>query len=492
MDIDITNILVETNPRTDFAKLDELAASMKEKGLITPIVVEPTDNGKFKLIAGERRLRAAKLLNWPTIPASELTCLTENKLELQLIENIQRESLNPVEEGLAFKRIMKEKKLNTKQVAQDIGKTELFVKRRTEILTLPKEVLEALKTGRIKLGHALVMLKIPTKTEQKELLKRVVSNKISVRDAVNSLRYGYRMLSRAEFSKEGCKGCTFNGGEQSLLIDGSAEIKGNCINTKCFDNKEREWLNAKVKEYRDAGVKILTPEEWNNTPHENVIRHWDSNHKKALKDLKIHPEKYAVFIDSDGDIEITLLTKKGTTTAGKGKASVSQLANKINDYQRKFLIRKGREKLAPSTRLSKGIALYFLIRESSGTNQTAALKEIGTKGTIWWNISRTALLKKIIELKEEKLDELLNFQSQIRVKDLYDETLELLLKTQKLKMKKEFTVNESYLNLHTIAQLPTIAEELGVTVSKGKKTDMIKEILKQDLKGKVPKAMKLK
>jgi len=298
MEINITDILVEDNPRTDFAKLEELAASMKEKGLITPIVVEPTDDGKFKLVVGERRLRAAKSLNWPTIRATKKTC-DGNELEIHLIENIQRQDLNPVEEGLAMKKVMKKKKLSAKQVAQDIGKTELFVERRLELLKASDNVQKAIRDGKIKLGHGVALSQVSEKKKQDKILKEIIRDKLTVDSTCRSIRSASRRLEDAQFGTDKCKGCRFNGGEQTLLDESEGSLKNLCLDRSCFDQSNQVWLKAEKKELKASGVKLVDVGEIDRLSRKEIYQYDSGAVAAAEKDIKKHPEDYAVHLGTD-------------------------------------------------------------------------------------------------------------------------------------------------------------------------------------------------
>lgn len=171
-------------PRRHFdeSELTDLAASIKEHGIVQPILVSEVDTGGYQIIAGERRWRAAGLLKLPTIPAIVKTLPEHEKLEVALIENLQRADLNPLEEAFAFERLIEEFGLTQEQVAQKVGRSRSVVANTIRLLTLPEEVQEALVEGKINHGQARALLAITNKSEQLEVLSSMMGTKMTVRD----------------------------------------------------------------------------------------------------------------------------------------------------------------------------------------------------------------------------------------------------------------------------------------------------------------------
>ncbi|MGB7062250.1 MAG: ParB/RepB/Spo0J family partition protein [Candidatus Zixiibacteriota bacterium] len=170
-------------PRTkvDEEKLSELAASIKEKGIIQPVVVRQVGE-EFELVAGERRLLAAKKLGWEEIPAVIAGKLSkEDMLELSLIENLQREDLNPIDAARGYKRLLEECLLTQAEVAQRIGKDRSSVANTLRILNLPDEVQELIGDGKLSEGHARAILSLSGEREQIALSRRVTKEELSVR-----------------------------------------------------------------------------------------------------------------------------------------------------------------------------------------------------------------------------------------------------------------------------------------------------------------------
>ena len=170
-------------PRTIFIEDDlaELAQSIKEHGVLQPIVVRRKGDGVYELIAGERRLRAATLAGLSTIPALVRNSNDEKSLALALVENIQRQNLNPMEEARAYSRLIGEFGLTQDLVATSVGKDRSSIANILRLLALPKEVQQFIESGALSLGHAKVLAGISTPATQLQIAKRIVSDQLSVR-----------------------------------------------------------------------------------------------------------------------------------------------------------------------------------------------------------------------------------------------------------------------------------------------------------------------
>lgn len=172
-------------PRTIFVEdeLEGLAQSIKEHGVLQPIVVRRKGDGVYELIAGERRLRAATLAGLSTIPALVRNSNDEKSLALALVENIQRQNLNPMEEAKAYSRLMGEFGLTQDMVASSVGKDRSSIANFLRLLALPKEVQQFIESGALSLGHAKVLAGVSSPSTQLQLAKRIVSGRLSVRQA---------------------------------------------------------------------------------------------------------------------------------------------------------------------------------------------------------------------------------------------------------------------------------------------------------------------
>ena len=186
-DIALSKIKANPNqPRKDGldnTSLEELIASIKEKGVITPITVQEVDKG-FMLVAGERRWRAAKLAGLKKIPVYLIKVADDAELmEMSLIENIQRENLNPIEEAEAYEVLQSEFNLNQTSIAKAVGKKRVTISNSLRLLNLPAEIKASLRKGEISAGHGRAVLAMKTPVTQKKLWQRIINEKLSVRAA---------------------------------------------------------------------------------------------------------------------------------------------------------------------------------------------------------------------------------------------------------------------------------------------------------------------
>ena len=170
-------------PRKRFEQgaLDDLAESIRVHGIIQPLTVRRLATGYYQIIAGERRWRAAKAAREEEIPAVINEADDRKVMELGLIENLQREDLNPAEEARGYRTLMEDYGLTQEQVAQQMGKSRPAITNTLRLLALPEEVMALLEEGSLSAGHARAILSAPTDTLQKEAAKRVVEGQLSVR-----------------------------------------------------------------------------------------------------------------------------------------------------------------------------------------------------------------------------------------------------------------------------------------------------------------------
>ena len=179
---------VEPNPnqpRQDFdpEELEALADSIRTHGIIQPLTVREMPNGYYQIIAGERRWRAARLAEVSEVPAVVMEADDKKVMELALIENLQRQDLNPVEEAMGYQSLMEEYGLTQDEAAKRVGKSRPAVANSLRLLTLPEAVLEMLREGSLTAGHAKAILMIKTASRQLEAARKIANLGLSVRQA---------------------------------------------------------------------------------------------------------------------------------------------------------------------------------------------------------------------------------------------------------------------------------------------------------------------
>lgn len=172
----------------DAETLKELAESIKQHGIIQPIILNDENNGRYTIIAGERRYRASLVAGMTTIPAIIRTYSAKQVKEVALIENLQREDLNPIEAAKAIKELMLEHNFTQETVADRIGKSRPLVANTLRLLTLAPEVIVLIEKGKISAGHGKCLVSVEDKAKQVELANIAVENKFSVRDLENYIK----------------------------------------------------------------------------------------------------------------------------------------------------------------------------------------------------------------------------------------------------------------------------------------------------------------
>ena len=175
----------KNQPRQDFdeEELEALSESISIHGVIQPVTVRELSSGYYQIIAGERRWRAARMANLTEIPAVIIEADDKKAMELALIENLQRQDLNPVEEALGYQTLMTEHGLTQEEAAGRVGKSRPAVANALRLLNLCPEVLDKVRSGQLSAGHARAVLSLKTEKKQKEAAQKIIALGLSVRQA---------------------------------------------------------------------------------------------------------------------------------------------------------------------------------------------------------------------------------------------------------------------------------------------------------------------
>ncbi len=206
--VDVALIYANPNqPRKNFdeAALKELAASIKIHGIIQPIVLNKEDGGKFMIIAGERRWRAAKMAGLTQVPAFIRNYTPKQIKEISIIENLQREDLNPVEAARAIKQLMEEYNLTQEAVSDRIGKSRPAIANTLRLLTLPADVVDMIEKNKLSAGHARCLVSLASPLDQTKVAQAAINKKLSVRELeklVKNILYPSKERPKSEQSLE--------------------------------------------------------------------------------------------------------------------------------------------------------------------------------------------------------------------------------------------------------------------------------------------------
>lgn len=190
-ELDINSIKDNTKqPRKDFNenKLNELADSIKQYGIIEPLVVSNEGGGKYEVVAGERRLKASRIAGIKKVPVVIKNVDAQERLEVALIENLQREDLNPIETAQAYKELMDDFKLSAEKVAKRVGKSRPKVSNTLRLLSLPSEIQDSLASGAINEGHAIYLLGIESPVKQMDMFRKITMNNWTVAETGKAVK----------------------------------------------------------------------------------------------------------------------------------------------------------------------------------------------------------------------------------------------------------------------------------------------------------------
>jgi ParB/RepB/Spo0J family partition protein len=283
------------NPRKRFAGpgFDELVASVKEKGVIEPIIVRPRKAGGYEIVAGERRLRASLDIGLKTIPAIVRELTDEQAFDFMLIENLQREDLTEAEEAQSFQLYVgRHGEKGTLELAGRTGISPRYIRRRMAVLHLPEYVLEGWRKGKLKYGHLEQFLRVkdaPAKVKELFRLAAVQedrwTNPATVEELKRRIDSDSPGLGLAYFpiTPEGCEACPKNSMVQRDLFGIDDAGKSRCLDPACFKKKQNDWLLARWKEsppgkkYGTSGFRFQDKVGYNE--HETVRYHFPPDEK---------------------------------------------------------------------------------------------------------------------------------------------------------------------------------------------------------------------
>jgi len=247
-EIDINKIIPNNDqPRKNFdeEKLSSLSESIKENGIIQPIVVVK-EKEFYKIVAGERRWRAAKMAGIKKVPIIEKKLNDKEVMELSLIENLQREDLNPIEEAEAYKRLIEEFKLTQEAISVKVGKSRPVIANSLRLLNLDDKVKQYLIEGTISVGHGRLLLEISDKEKQYEAAKRIIDYSLNVRQTEKFIK---EMLEKKENKKTSIK--------KDIYIKEVEDRLKNVLGTKVCISKGKKKGKIEIEYYSQEDLERL-------------------------------------------------------------------------------------------------------------------------------------------------------------------------------------------------------------------------------------------
>ena len=243
--IDLTKVYPnEEQPRRIFdeEKIQILSESIKNYGVLQPIVVKPDEDGKYMIIAGERRYRASKLAQKESIPAIIKDIPMKEIMEIALIENLQREELNPIEEALAYKSLIKNYSVTQEEISEAVGKSRPHITNTLRLLNLPKQITDMIDQGQITAGHGKAILRLSDENLQIELANKVIAEELSVR-ATETLA--------KKISEENIKEVPKKVKEKDVFIVDVEERLRNIFGTKVNISKGKKKGKIEIEYYNE-------------------------------------------------------------------------------------------------------------------------------------------------------------------------------------------------------------------------------------------------
>lgn len=242
-------------PRKDFDEkaLSELAESIEQHGVLQPLVVRPLTNGNYQLVAGERRWRAARIAGLSEVPVIIKELTDEEVIEIAMIENLQREDLNPLEEALGYRYMMDELKITQEQAAEKVGKSRPAVANALRLLKLPDEIQNMVKNNLISPGHARALLGFDSEDMMLQTAKMIVKEDLSVRDVETLVKKSKKV---PKLPKQQVRDKFFSEVELALVENLGRKVKikeakqnAGVLEIEFFDKDDLEGLAMKLENY---------------------------------------------------------------------------------------------------------------------------------------------------------------------------------------------------------------------------------------------------
>lgn len=510
--------------------LEELTASVKAKGVLQPILVRPI-NGNHEIVAGHRRYLAAQAAGLETIPVMIRELNDLEALEIQVIENSQREDPNPMDEARGFQHLVERGSHTPESLAEKLGRNVAYIYSRVKLLKIIPAAQEKVASGELSMGLALLLTRLRHEKEQAEFLEEMLNEEMSVPQAKDELANRTGMdLENAEFDTAACKECSYNSFNQSTLwpeLTKSSE----CMDEACFLAKTLEHYTVLLKEREAAGFAVLADKKtiekllsWQNKKSCRIVapgieaRYGIEKPKKYKSKCMNCTEHHVWFMyESESyrgkEIEFGEICMKASCIEEmKGKKAKpgqdTEPAQTDHNKDQKarmccdrFLKGNVPEKAVASEELRKRLYLYYLINGSHWFEQQVMEEIFKVEDAHGWN----ALEKTIFELPA---DTLIPYIKKVLAAKLAEDTdTGLLLRLAApagIGVAAEFEVDEEWLKGNTKDALYDTAKELGVQLSKTngealvsaadlskvKKGEMVKAFLDADLVGKAPEHFK--
>lgn len=524
----------------DEKKLAELTESVKTKGVVQPILVRPNGKG-YEIVFGQRRWMASKRAGLAAIPAMIRKVTDAEALELQVIENSQREDPNPMEEGIGFKKLLDMGKHTVETLSAKLDKSAQYVEGRMRLLKLPKEVQDRIIDGAIPVSHAMVLTRLKNDGDMKKLAKDIVQEDMSLGDVRRSLRQYSTEMRQAVFDTTACGSCAARSKAQVGLFPDAKQDGDQCMDRSCFFIKTKAHWGAQSAALRSMGVKVYAreadfekalknagrtaceiattredeswsrklPKLWQkrcSKCEKRAFGFWENNQAWSGKRIEI---RWACLEKNCLDKMNNIKTEKTEASANRqeGRVSSPEHARSCRD---RFIYREIPPMVEKSQSLQMRLAIYHLLEhfeELHGGLPDAKTDAEQNRAKIFQEITGRKLgsnkysmrswfthedYAAIAEIPEKKLLDILLKIVRTSVRHTEPEVLLLMMPEAGVDLVKSAVVDKEYLNSKTKAELVKLAKELKLPAVKTIHDGMTKPavvdfLLTQNLTGKLPK-----
>lgn len=489
----LSDIKVVANGRTDYGDIVELAESIREKGIIVPLIVAKDGT----LIAGHRRYKAAKSIGLEEVPVIVHTGSALDAAHVQIIENLHRKDLSAIEEGKAFQAYIEANKCSALQLAQRINKKHTYVEKRMKLLNAVPEVKKALEEKKIEIGHALLISQLK-ENQQKDALKETLDRDLTVQNLSDQLRWisglDFENMEFREDSISGQKTLLDSVGEEMRPLHQEASFHIH----KAFSAEAAKYLGARRDELSKKGITVFSSRDklLEKHPKAQQCSSWETGYAQIVKSLP-NSKAYAVVVDLShqgiSKVVYRLEPKEEKKEAKKSSAASDdeeaskmlnenrreKLKRRLEEYSRTFVIEKSRELMKPG-KVATCLAIHEIM-ESNPTNEFVDEAEGALQGKF--------LPEELLKHQPANLDKAIMHLAKITFSRLDEDELIVMAKATGFEWKKHFVMDEAFLNLYSKEQMFSLAKELGIKLEDGKASEMKAAFIKAWKKGDVPKAL---
>lgn len=519
--VKLDQISAGENIRKDITKesLTSLIASIKEKGILQPLLVR-VNGGKFDLLDGYRRLSATKYAELKEVPVISIEVEKGDRIEYQLVANLQRKDLNAIDEAFAYKALGDD--FAVKDIMVITGRPEYRIRRILSLLTLCEEVKEMLKKNEISEEHGFVLTRVSSPKFQKALANDIKKYRYSPARAESELGHYSQRLESACFDKKDCKICTFNGSGMKDLFDRDNSLDGKCMNADCFFKKIAAFQKIEEAKLEKLGKKVIVVKDepkYGTKEYEAMKELVDFTGYEAQGFNKEQFDKeciatcptFAYIIGPAGQVKPVCLNadcfkrslrkakaveRKATAMPKTGDpekdASIQyearQKANRVDFFKRDFFI-KGLKADMKDVQMNRILLHQLFNLENGGGETISELLKLSKKQPNYM----VKNLEGLNELSNSKLLELVKVLVLGHLNSYATEQLEKLGEEAGLNIGKQFVITQEYLEKFSKTGLMKFSKELklkvGSLVWKEKKDEIVKILLASGTKGKVPKEM---